>query len=71
MDLSIINKWCFENNVSISELEKKCNFGNATIRSWKESSPRLSNLEKVSKVTGIPISVLIGEQENDITPHVQ
>ena len=62
MNLNIINKWCSENNVSISQLEKKCNFGNATIRSWKESSPTLSSLAKVSKVTGIPISVLIGDQ---------
>jgi len=47
--------------MSISALEKKCKLGNATIRGWEKSSPRLDNLQKVSDFTKIPISELVKE----------
>lgn len=56
--LERIEKWCKENGTSISALEKKCEIGNATIRGWGDSSPRIDTLKKVSEVTGIPISEL-------------
>lgn len=57
--LERIEKWCKENNTSISALEKRCGFGNATIRGWGDSIPRVDKLQKVSEVTGIPISEFI------------
>lgn len=59
MILRKIEEWCKENNTSIAALEKKCELGNATIRGWETSSPRIDSLQKVSEVTGIPISELI------------
>lgn len=56
--LERIEMWCKENGTSISALEKKCGIGNATIRGWGDSSPRIDTLKKVSEVTGIPISEL-------------
>lgn len=54
-----IESWCKENNTTISALEKKCGLGNATIRGWSDSIPRVDKLQKVSEVTGIPIAELI------------
>lgn len=60
MILARIEQWCKENNTSIAALEKKCELGNATIRGWETRSPRVDSLQKVSEVTGIPITDLIG-----------
>ena len=54
-----IEAWCKENGTSVAALEKKCGLGNGTIQGWKTSSPRIDSLQKVSKVTGIPIEELI------------
>lgn len=54
-----IEAWCKENGTSVAALEKKCGLGNATIRGWETSSPRIDSLKKVSDITGIPISELI------------
>lgn len=54
-----IEEWCKENNTSIFALEKMCGIGNATIRGWREFTPRLESLLKISRVTGIPIDELI------------
>ncbi len=62
MILDQIEKWCHENNTSISALEKACKLGNATIRCWDTSTPRIDTLQKVSKVTGIPIENLLEEE---------
>ena len=61
LNFAKIEQWCKKNNTCISALEKKCELGNATIRGWETSNPRLDNLQKVSKVTGISIEDLIGE----------
>lgn len=61
MILSILKGWCKENGTSISALEEKCGLGNATIQKWENCSPRIDTLQKVSEVTGIPISKLVGK----------
>lgn len=68
--LERIERWCKENNTTIFALEKKCGLGNATIRSWATSSPRMDTLMKVSDVTGIPIDELI-RCKNKEEPHKQ
>lgn len=55
--------------MSISALEKKCGLGNATIRGWENSVPRIDTLQKVSEVTGISISELISNSKEE--PHMQ
>ena len=53
-------KYCEENNISVSALEKKCGIGNGVIRKWRYGSkPSLDTLEKIEKVTGISVSELI------------
>lgn len=54
-----IETWCKENGTSVAALEKKCGLGNATIRGWETSNPRIDSLKKVSDVTGIPLEELI------------
>lgn len=63
MILERIERWCKENNTSIAALEKKCELGNATIRGWEIRNPRVDSLQKVSEVTGIPITELIGNSK--------
>lgn len=66
MLLKQIEEWCDKNKVSISALEKICGLGNATIRGWGVSKPRIDTLQKVSKATGIPINQLLEEEEKDV-----
>lgn len=40
-------------------LEKNCGLGHATIRKWDETTPRVDNLLKVSRETGIPMAELL------------
>ena len=54
-----IEEWCRDNNTSIFALEKKCGIGNATIRGWREFTPTLGSLMKISRATGIPVEELI------------
>ena len=58
-----IEAWCKENGTSVAALEKMCGLGNATIRGWETSNPRVDSLQKVSEVTGIPITDLIVRKE--------
>lgn len=65
MLLEQIEKWCRENNSSVSALEKACGLGNATIRSWETSMPRIDTLRKVARETGIPIEKLLESADNE------
>ena len=58
MLLKKIEQWCKENNTSIAALESQCGLGNATIRGWDKSKPRIDSLISVSKVTKIPLEEL-------------
>lgn len=37
--------------------------GNGTIRLWKDSSPRLENLERVADALGIKVTTLINKSK--------
>lgn len=56
-----IEKLCKKNHVSIARLERECELGNATIRGWKYSSPRLDNLLKVADYFKVSIDSLLKE----------
>lgn len=53
---------CEKNGVSIAKLEKSCGLGNATIRGWDESTPRIDNLKKVADYFGVSIEYFLEEQ---------
>lgn len=61
MILKKIEELCKENNISIARLEKECEIGNATIRGWDKSSPKVENLKKVADYFGKDISYFIKE----------
>ena len=58
-----IEKCCKENGISISALEKACGFGNATIRNWDKSMPRVDNLQKVADYFNVPIEYFLEERK--------
>lgn len=58
-----IEKCCKEKGISISALEKACGFGNATIRNWDKSMPRVDNLQKVADYFNVPIEYFLEDRE--------
>ena len=56
---------CLERDMTISALEKKLNLGNATIRGWKESEPRVGTLKLVADFFGVSVDSLIAGNQND------
>ena len=52
MILEKILSLCDENGISLARLEKECGLGNATIRGWDKSSPKVENLQKVADYFG-------------------
>ena len=53
---------CRENGISVSALEKAIGLGNATIKGWSESSPKVSNLKKVADYFGCTVDELLKEE---------
>ena len=52
---------CKSKNISISKLEQETGLGNATIRTWKTSSPSVDRLKKVADYLGVTIDSLLSE----------
>lgn len=52
---------CIERNISVSRLEKELGIGNATIKGWETSSPRVENLKKVADYFGCTIDDIVRE----------
>lgn len=53
---------CRERGISVSALEKNVGLGNATIKGWSESSPKVENLKKVADYFGCTIDELLKEE---------
>lgn len=49
---------CKERGISISRLERDLGLGNATIRGWSKSSPRVDNLRLVADYFGVTVDSL-------------
>lgn len=54
-----IDELCRQNHMSISSLERECGLGNATIRGWKNSSPKIDNLVKVADFFHVKVDDLL------------
>ena len=54
-----VESLCKEKGISISRLEKECSIGNATIKRWDESAPRIDTLKKVADYFGVDINYFI------------
>ena len=53
---------CREKGISVSALEKSVGLGNATIKGWSESSPKVENLKKVADFFGCTVDELLKEE---------
>lgn len=60
---SKIEEMCKARGISISGLEKAVGLGNATIKGWKESSPRFDNLVKVAEYFECTVDELMKNRE--------
>lgn len=58
-----VSNYARDMNLSIRKVEQQAGLGNGTIRSWNESSPSLSSVEKVAKVFGITSWKLLKDSE--------
>lgn len=56
-----IEERCKEKGISVSALEKTLGLGNATIKGWNESSPKVCNLKKVADFFGCTVDELLGD----------
>ena len=61
---SRIEAMCRERGISIAGLEKAVGLGNATIKGWRESSPRFDNLAKVAEYFGCSVDELAKSRED-------
>lgn len=50
---------CKQRNIAVSKLEQEIGLGNATIRTWKTSSPSVDKLKKVADFFGVTVDSLI------------
>lgn len=55
---------CKDRNISIAKLEKAIGLGNATIRTWKTSSPSVDRLKLVADYFGVTVDSLISESRS-------
>lgn len=58
-------QFCKENHIPLYSFEKRCGLGNATIRGWKTSNPRIDSIQKVAKEMGVSIEKLLEESEKE------
>lgn len=58
-----ISALCKERGISIAKLEQEAKLGNATIRGWKDSSPRVDSLKRVADYFKCSVDDLLKEEE--------
>ncbi|MBC1292229.1 MULTISPECIES: helix-turn-helix domain-containing protein [Listeria] len=59
-----IKDLCTKQQISISELERKLNFGNGIIRRWSTSAPNSDKLERVANYFNVSTDYLLGRTDN-------
>lgn len=59
MIFSNILKLCKKNKISIARLEREVGLGNATVRGWKESTPKVDTLKLVADYFGVTVDELL------------
>lgn len=68
MIFSNVLRLCKKNRISIARLEKEVGLGNATIRGWKDSTPRVENLKLVADYFGVTVDELLKGGKKSKTP---
>lgn len=59
---SKIEAMCKKKHITIAALEKAVGLGNATIRGWEKSSPRIDSLVKVAEYFGCTVDELMNDK---------
>lgn len=59
-----IKQLCDQNGETLASLERKLEFGNATIRKWDAATPSGDRLAKVADFFGVSIDYLLGREKN-------
>ena len=54
-----IQELCQERGMSISQLERKADIGQTTIRYWNKRNPQLKNIQKIANALDVPLEELI------------
>ena len=62
MLLKNIEILCKKKGISVAALEKAVGLGNATIKGWGESSPKVDNLKKVADFFDCTVDELLKEK---------
>ena len=57
-----ISTLCKEKGISIAKLEEECGLGNATVRRWIDSVPRLDSIQKVANYLGVSVNDLLSSE---------
>ena len=65
MVFETINDMCAERGISIAKLEAECGLGNATIRRWNKSMPRLDTLQKVADYLKVSVDDLLNRRAKE------
>jgi transcriptional regulator with XRE-family HTH domain len=60
---SKIEAMCKKKHITIAALEKAVGLGNATIRGWEKSSPRIDSLIKVAEYFGCTVDELMSSKK--------
>lgn len=57
---NLLRQYCLKQKISFYKLEKQCHLANGSIGKWYSGKvkPSFSSLEKIQKVTGIPVGIL-------------
>lgn len=63
--VELVKQVCMERKIPISRLERDCGFSNGYIRKLKEGKFPSDRLLLISQYLDLPISYLIGEDENN------
>ena len=58
-------QYCKTNNIPLYIFERECGLGNATIKGWKNSNPRIGSLQKVAKRMGVSIEKLLEDEPEE------
>lgn len=66
MILKKIRDLCNEKGITISELERECKIGNATISRWDKSYPRVDKLKVVADYFGVSIEYFLKTEEEKV-----
>lgn len=54
-----ISELCEARGISIAKLESECGLGNATVRRWNKSMPRLGSIQRVADYLKVSINDLL------------